>query len=59
MAKQKFTISQFYCKECGNKIPLPRKTGKQREKDHTKHIYCIKCKIKTPHNEVREFDFAM
>lgn len=52
-----FTISTFKCEECGNTIPLPRGNHKQREKNHIKHVYCIKCKKETAHIEKREFDY--
>lgn len=51
------STSTFYCLRCGNKVPLPRKKGKIREKHHLKQIYCIKCKEDINHLEVREFDF--
>ncbi|MCF0124443.1 MAG: hypothetical protein HUJ68_01575 [Clostridia bacterium] len=52
-----FTISKFYCCKCGNcGIPIPRKNSKQREKNHKKKIYCLKCKEYTNHIEYRSFD---
>ena len=50
------TYSTFYCTECANKISLPRLKSKQREKQHLKNIYCIKCKYQVNHYEVRDCD---
>ncbi len=52
-----FTISDFYCLKCKNKISLPRKSSKQRERQHLKKIYCIKCREEVNHIEKREFDY--
>lgn len=49
-------LSEFYCEECGMKIPLPRKKRKQREKGHIKHLHCVKCQKITAHTEVRSCD---
>ncbi len=57
MKKKQFTISNFYCLSCGNKISLPRARGQQREKHHIKDIYCIHCGKETKHVEKREHDF--
>lgn len=58
MRKQSYTISRFVCQQCGNEgIPIPRKMRKQREKGHIKHLYCIYCKKRTPHKEIRNSDF--
>lgn len=43
MRRQKFDISRFVCPECGNIIPLPRKTKKERESGHIKDIFCPWC----------------
>jgi len=43
MGRKNFTISDFYCTECGTDMPLPR-VKNQREKGHIKDIYCPKCK---------------
>jgi NAD-dependent SIR2 family protein deacetylase len=51
-------ISYFYCNECGNAFPVPR-VKKQREKGHIKNLYCIKCKSRTHHTEVRDCDFIL
>lgn len=57
MKKRKYSISKFICTQCGSEIYLPRTKNKQREKDHLKIIYCIKCKERVNHREVRETDF--
>lgn len=56
MASKSFTCSDFYCLQCMNKITLPRKGSRQREKNHLKNIYCIKCKNNVNHYEVRDCD---
>ncbi len=56
MASRKFTYSDFYCLCCLNKITLPRKGSRQREKNHLKSIYCIHCKGNVNHYEVRDCD---
>ena len=51
-----FTLSEFYCTECGNKgINIVRKNGQQREAGHLKNLYCIHCKKETNHVEIRPF----
>lgn len=56
MASRSFTYSDFYCLKCTNKITLPRKGSRQREKNHLKNIYCIYCKSSVNHYEVRDCD---
>jgi hypothetical protein len=50
------TYSDFYCVQCTNKMTLPRKNSKQREKSHLKSLYCVKCKDEINHYEVRDCD---
>lgn len=56
MASRKVTYSDFYCLQCLNKMTLPRKNSRQREKNHLKSIYCIHCKGYVNHYEVRDCD---
>lgn len=51
-------ISDCVCQQCGSKFPIPR-IKKQREKGHVKTLYCVVCKERTYHVEVREVDFVM
>lgn len=53
-SKRKFTMSDFICNICGNKISLPR--TRQREKLHIKTFYCPFCKRITDHTEIRYFE---
>lgn len=53
-AKRSFTMSDFVCNECKNKISLPRL--RQREKFHIKTFYCPYCKKITDHTEIRYFE---
>lgn len=49
--------SRFICTVCGEEgIPLIRPQAHLREKNHIKHLYCIRCKRRTPHREIRECD---
>lgn len=57
MASRKVTYSDFYCLQCTNKITLPRKNSRQREKNHLKSIFCIHCKGYVNHYEVRDCDY--
>lgn len=57
MGRKKFTISSFICTNCKKEgIPLPRHIGSQRQKEHLKNMYCIHCKEKHNHIEIRECD---
>lgn len=49
MKRNLYRISNFICPDCGNVMPLPRSSGKQRKKKHIKDIYCPFCK------EVKQF----
>ena len=52
-----FTVSDFYCTQCGNKgMPIPRKMAKERNSGHLKKLYCIYCKEDVNHIEIRSFD---
>lgn len=53
----KTTVSIFICTQCGISFPIPRKNGKQRQKNHIKDLYCYKCNKIQKMIEHREFDF--
>jgi hypothetical protein len=54
--KQPFSISKFYCTQCGREgIPIPRKDGRNREPGHLKRLYCINCKKEHNFVEVKPF----
>lgn len=53
-----FTISSFTCKDCGNRIPLPRSMGQEREFEHIKKLWCVTCQNYTNHAETRYCDIA-
>lgn len=57
MRRRAFTISTFVCEECGMEIQLPRMKAKQREQNHIKDIFCVRCGETQKHLEKREFDF--
>lgn len=43
--------SWLKCSICGEWIPIHRKVGQARPKGHVKHLWCIKCRDRTPHVE--------
>ena len=56
MTKGKYTMSDFYCTNCGRQgIPIARKKGQQREQGHLKKLFCIYCGKDTNHVEVKPF----
>lgn len=42
------------CQSCGNETFIWRRKCKLKEKDHVKHLWCVKCEERTPHIEIRE-----
>ena len=52
----KYEIHNFYCMNCGNSIPLPRKLNKQKESMHRKKLYCPFCMTEANMVEVRNFE---
>lgn len=51
------TISTMVCCKCGQKgIPVPRRAGHERAKDHIKDLWCCNCKKVTKHKEIRFCD---
>lgn len=38
-----FKISYLKCTVCGSIMPIPRRFGRFREKNHIKTMYCYKC----------------
>ena len=45
---------QFYCIKCGKRgIPLARKRGAQREKYHSKKLFCLNSQQEVNHVECR------
>ena len=55
MRKQSVKPSDFYCTQCGNKIPLFRKAKRLRQAGHLKMLYCVKCDRYVNHVEVKEY----
>lgn len=52
-------IHDFYCTQCGFKITLPRKKGKQRPAGHLKKIYCCNCKAEVNFVECNEINYTI
>lgn len=51
-----FSVSEFYCVQCGNKgMPIPRTEAKKREFGHMKKLYCLHCKEEVNHIEIVQF----
>lgn len=60
MNGKSITESDFYCTVCGRRgLMLPRRAGKQRNKGHIKHMWCIHCRQICPHLEVRDCDYTI
>lgn len=57
--KTKTTATQLKCTECGNIQTIHRRRGKQKKKNHVKHMYCYSedCKETTAHLEVKDDPF--
>lgn len=41
--RRNFKISYLKCTVCGSIMPIPRRFGRFREKNHIKTMYCYKC----------------
>lgn len=41
--RRNFKISYLRCTVCGSIMPIPRRFGRFREKNHIKTMYCYKC----------------
>lgn len=39
--------------ECGEIQVIRRIKGRQRPDGHAKHLWCIRCKRRTPHTEIK------
>lgn len=42
------------CRLCGNVDTIWRRRSRLKEPDHVKHLWCFKCRERTPHVEIRE-----
>lgn len=51
----KYEIHDFYCMNCGNRLPLARKTNRLREPMHRKKLYCPYCNIEANMVEVKNY----
>lgn len=50
-------LTNLKCEECGNVFNIPRKRGELRDKGHTKHVWCFKCKKQTAHHDfINDYD---
>ena len=50
-------MTNLKCEDCSNIFKIPRKRGETREKGHTKHVWCYKCKKITAHKDFHnEYD---
>ena len=53
-ARTKTKDTYLECEVCKNIATIRRKRHKMRENNHTKHMYCFKCKETTAHIEKKE-----
>lgn len=54
MKNTKFSISEMWCTQCGNKgLSIARTANRNREPGHLKKLYCVHCQKETNHAEVR------
>lgn len=58
LRKRKFIVHDFFCTQCGLKMPLPRVKSMQRKGGHLKSIYCYRCKEKVNFIECNEQTFT-
>ena len=42
------------CCECGNRQTIWRKRSRLKEPRHVKHLWCVECRGRTAHMEVRD-----
>lgn len=54
MKRQKMTMSTLYCETCNHPFTIARRTARQREPGHMKHMYCAFCKKKKGFIETKE-----
>lgn len=51
-------VASTFIGDCGTIMPIPR-MRRQREKDHRKSMWCVKCGKKHRFREVRNGEFYM
>lgn len=44
-------LSQMKCERCGGMMPVRRRHGRLRKRNHVKTMWCPWCKRVTPHRE--------
>lgn len=59
MNKIPIVQTAIVCPECGNVSMLWRKAGKQKEIYHKKSFFCIICKRRINHIEVKDIDMFL
>ena len=42
-----FRVSTLHCLSCGASMPIPRRIGRLREKNHIKTMWCYRCRRKS------------
>lgn len=52
----KFEIHDFYCMNCGGKLPLPRRKSKLKGPLHRKKLWCPYCRTEANMIEVRNYE---
>lgn len=59
MRRGRVNISYCMCPTCRNFIPIPRKSGEARERNHKKDLYCPWCNETVTTTEIRSNDAYM
>lgn len=56
MKPYRVPISRCHCPQCGGVMPIPRKPGRSRERNHIKDMFCPYCGMVVKMVEEREDD---
>ncbi|MBI3420844.1 MAG: hypothetical protein HY006_02165 [Candidatus Sungbacteria bacterium] len=55
---RKFFVKTLQRQQCMHTQVIQRSRHKNQATDHIKHLYCIHCKSRTPHQEIDPFALA-
>ena len=51
-------LNNFFCTQCGFRMPLPRKKSKKREAGHLKKLYCCNCMKEVNFVECNDINYS-
>lgn len=51
---RKLEMVTLECLDCGNVQAIWRKRSRLKELGHVKHLWCVDCRDRTKHREVRD-----